>query len=68
MPHSVLLQLFNGLFPGQPGQASTRKAEPFWILIKQEMMGDSGISWTIHKPFAPRSGQITVPAPHHSNF
>jgi len=24
-------------FPGQPGQASTRK--PFWILLEQEMMG-----------------------------
>jgi len=26
-------------FPGQPALASTRKAEPFWILMKQEMMG-----------------------------
>jgi len=26
-------------FTGQPGQAGTRKAEPFWILMKQEMMG-----------------------------
>jgi len=24
--------------PGQPGKASTKKAEPFWILMKQEMM------------------------------
>ena len=34
-----ILHPFSGLFPGQPGQASTRKAEPFWILTKQEMMG-----------------------------
>jgi len=26
-------------FLGQPGQVSTRKAEPFWILMKQRMMG-----------------------------
>ena len=28
-----------------------------------EMMGGSGISWTICKPFAPRCRQITMPAP-----
>jgi len=26
-------------FPGKPDQASTKKAEPFWILTKQGMMG-----------------------------
>jgi len=25
--------------PGHPGKAGTRKAEPLWILMKQEMMG-----------------------------
>jgi len=25
-------------FPGQPGQAGTKKVKPVWILIKQEMM------------------------------
>jgi len=30
--------------------------------------GGSGISWTICKSFAPRSKQITTPAPHHSIF
>ena len=30
--------------------------------------GGSGISWTIHKSLAPRSRQITMPAPHHSVF
>jgi len=28
----------------------------------------SGISWTICKQSAPRSRQVTTPAPHHSNF
>jgi len=27
------------------------KTEPFWILMMQEMMGGSGISWTICKSF-----------------
>ena len=31
-------------------------------------MGCSGISWTICKESAPRSGEITTPAPHHSSF
>jgi len=34
----------------------------------QEMMGGSGIIWTICKSFAPCSRQTTVPAPHHSVF
>jgi len=38
-----------------------------WIL-KQEMMGGSGISWTICKSHAPRSRQIKMPAHHHSVF
>ena len=40
----------------------------FWILLKQEMMGGSGISWTICISFAPHSRQITTPVPHHSIF
>jgi len=28
----------------------------------------SSISWTMCKSFAPRSRQITMPAPHHSIF
>ena len=38
-----------------------QKGKPFWILLKQEMMG--GISWTICKSFAPHSRQITMPVP-----
>jgi len=29
---------------------------------------DGGISWTICKQPAPRSRQVTTPAPHHSTF
>ena len=53
------------LCPGLPGWAGTRKVQPIWILMKQETVSGSGISWTICKS-APRSRQITTPAPHHS--
>ena len=49
---------------GLPGSASTRKVQSIWILLKQETVGGSGISWAICKS-APRSRQITTPAPHH---
>jgi len=35
------------LFPGLPGRAGTRKVKPFWILLKQETVSGSGISWAI---------------------
>ena len=50
---------------GLPGWASTRKVKPIWILLKQETVSGSGISWAICKS-APRSRQITTPVPHHS--
>ena len=37
------------LFPGLPGWASTRKVKPIWILLKQETVSGSGISWAICK-------------------
>ena len=55
------------LFPGLPGWAGTKKVKPIWILLKQETVSGSGISWAICKS-APRSRQITTPAPHHSVF
>ena len=55
------------LFPGLPGSAGTRKVKPIWILLKQETVSGSGISWAICKS-APRFRQITMPAPHHSFF
>ena len=64
MYYNTNTQQFNGPFPGQPGWAGTRKIKPIWILLKQETVSGSGISWAICKS-APRSRQITMPAPHH---
>ena len=58
---------FNGSFPGLPRWAGTRKVKPIWTLLKQKTVSGSGISWAICKS-APRSRQITTPAPHHSVF
>ena len=55
------------LFPGLPGWGGTREVKPIWILLKQETVSGSGVSWAICKS-APRSRQITMPAPHHSVF
>jgi len=55
------------LCPGLPRWAGTRKVKPIWILLKQETVSDTGISWAICKS-APRSRQIIMPAPHHSVF
>ena len=55
------------LFPGLPWWAGIRKVEPIWILLKQETVNGSGISWAICKS-APCSRQTTTPAPHHSVF
>jgi len=55
------------LFPGLPRWAGTRKVKPIWILLKQETVSGSGISWDICKS-APHSRQITTPAPHCSVF
>ena len=53
--------------PGLPEWAGTRKVKPIWILLKQETVSGSGISWDICKS-APRCRQITTPAPHRSVF
>ena len=55
------------LFPGLPRCAGTRKVKPIWILLKQETVSGSGISWAICKS-ASRSRRITMPVPHHSSF
>jgi len=52
---------------GLPGGAGTRKVKPIWTLLKQETVSGSGISWAICKS-TPCSTQITMPAPHNSNF
>ena len=55
------------LFPGLPRWAGTRTVKPVSILLKQETVSGSGISWAMCKS-APRARQITMPAPHHSVF
>jgi len=59
--------LTDTLCPGLPGWAGTRKVKPIWILLKQETLSGSGISWAICKS-ASRSRQTTTPGPHHSVF
>jgi len=55
------------LCPWLPRWVSTRKRKPIWILLEQETASGRGINWAICKS-APRSKQITMPAPHHSVF
>ena len=62
------MHTFNSLFSRTTCVSQHQKGKPFWILLKQEMMGGSGISWTTCKSFAPHSKQITMPVPHHSIF
>jgi len=52
---------------GLPRWDGTRKAKPIWILLKQETVSGSGISWAVCKS-AHRCRQTTTPAPHHSVF
>ena len=61
-PVDTYTHTFNGLLSGTTG-----KVKPIWILLKQETVSGSGISWAICKS-APRSRQITTPATHHSVF
>ena len=49
--HTSILQP-SGLCPGMPNWAGTREVKPIWILLKQEAMSVSGISWAMCK-FAP---------------
>ena len=67
LTHTHTHTRLTALFPGLPGWACTRKVKPIWILLKQERVSGSDISWAICKS-APRFRQITTPAPHHSVF
>jgi len=58
---------FNGPLSGTTRVSRYQKGKPIWILLKQETVCGSGISWAICKS-APRSTQITMPAPHRSVF
>ena len=63
------VRVLNGPFSAttQVSRYQTEKVKPIWILLKQETVGGSGISWAICK-CASCSRQITTPAPHHSVF
>ena len=68
--HSLVLQesthtRLTALCPGLPGWAGTRKVNPIWILLKQETVSGSGISWAICKS-ASRSRHITMLVPCYS--
>ena len=65
LEHAYTCTRLTALFPGLPTLAGARKAKPIWILLKQETVSGSGISWAICKS-APSSRQTTTPAPHHS--
>ena len=67
LTHTHTHTRLTALFLGLPGWAGTRKVKPIWILLKQETVSGSGISWAVCKS-APRSRQITMPTPHHSVF
>ena len=58
---------FNGPLSGITQVSWYQKVKPIWNLLKQETVSGRGISWAICKS-APRSRQITMPAPHHSVF
>ena len=65
--NSLLLHPFNGPLSGTTRMSRYQKGKPIWILLKQETVSGSGISWAICKS-APLSRQITMPVPHHSVF
>ena len=58
---------FNGPLSGTTRVSRYQKGKPIWILLKQETVSGSGISWAICKS-APCARQITTPAPHYSIF
>ena len=60
-------QPFNGPLSGTTQVSRYQKSKTIWILLKQEIVSGCGISWAVCKS-APRSRQITTPAPHHSVF
>ena len=67
LEHTHTHTRLTAICPGLPEWAGIRKVKPIWILLKQETVSGSGISWAICKS-APRSRQIATPATHHSAF
>jgi len=65
------LHPFNGLFSRTACVSRYQKGKTSLDLNEARdngVLGCSGISWTICKESAPRSREITTPAPHHSSF
>jgi len=62
-----MMMTMNGPFSETTRVSRYQKVTPMWILLKQETVIGSGISWAICK-FAHYSRQINTPAPHHSVF
>ena len=58
---------FNGPLSRTTRASRYQKGEPIWILLKQETVSGSGISWAVCRS-ASRSREITTPAPYHSVF
>ena len=61
------VRAFNGRMSRTTWVSRYQKGKPIWILLEQETVSGSGISWAICKS-APCSRQITMPAPHYSVF
>ena len=59
--------MFNGPLSRTTRVSRYQKDKTNLDLLEQETVSGSGISWAICKT-APRSRQITTPAPHHSVF
>ena len=67
----LVLHPFNGLFSRRSWVSQYQKVKTSLDLNEAKddgVLGCSGISWTICKQSAPRSRQITTPAPHRSIF
>ena len=65
--HTHTFSRLTAPFPWLPRWASTRKVKPIWILLKQETVSGSGISWAICESVS-RSRQITMPVLHDAKF
>jgi len=66
IPYDTHTHPFNGPLSGYPGELVPERKNQSGF-TEQETVSGSGISWAIRKS-APRSRQITTPAPHHSVF
>ena len=51
---------FNGPLSGLPGEPVPRKVKPIWILLKQETVSASGISWAICKSYLVNNQQLNL--------